>query len=265
MVGGLLLALLGTTASAPPIAADVASHRVAGPRIVRPVAADSRGWRTPRAEPTSVILVGDSLALEASPFVEFLTAPKHFMPSYYGGTAPCDWVDRELPATRSSVVVITFIGNSLTPCMAGLDGEFLAGSTLVAKYRNDVGMLIDRSRRAGSRIVLVGQPRQAPELGFDFEVEALNEMYRAYAESYHFVSFIDAGAAVESPTGEYTDSLPCTPYDQGCDAGATIAVRGDGVHFCPVAGEFPCSTWSSGALRFAMLIAEAANDPLRFD
>jgi hypothetical protein len=79
------------------------------------------------------------------------------------------------------------------------------------------------------------------------------------------VSFVDAGRAVETPDGQFTDRLPCTPYDTDCAADGTTVVRGDGVHFCPIVGENPCSVWSSGAFRFALAIASGANNPRVFD
>jgi len=81
----------------------------------------------------------------------------------------------------------------------------------------------------------------------------------------HSSSGVDAGAAVESADGSYTDRLPCTALDMDCAADGTTVVRGDGVHFCPVVGVSPCPVWSSGAARFGMTIAAAAADPQRLD
>lgn len=222
-------------------------------------------WRRPAGSVRRVVLVGDSLAQEVTPFVQFLTPGKPLIPKFWGGTAPCDWLNVDLQASRSSVVAITFTGNSLTPCMTGPDGVQLRGEALVEKYSRDILVLVDRARRSGARVVLVGQPYRAPGFDADLEVEGINQIYRTIAATLPFVSFIDAGAAVETPDGHFTDRLPCLPFDSDCAEDGTTLVRGDGVHFCPIVGENPCSIWSSGAFRFGSAIAAAVNDPRRYD
>jgi hypothetical protein len=212
-----------------------------------------------------VVLVGDSLAQEASPFVQFLTAPKRFVPKYWGGTAPCDWVKVDLEATRSTVVVITFTGNSLTPCMEDGQGGHLAHAALIERYRIDLATLLDRARRAGARVVLVGQPAHAEFKAQDDIVDGIDAIYREFAGMFDNVSFVDAGAAVEDADGSYTDRLPCGSFDPQCGDDGQVAVRGDGIHFCPEPGIQPCPVWSSGALRYALAISAAANAPWWYD
>lgn len=223
------------------------------------------GWQRPLARINRLVLVGDSLAQEVTPFLQFLTPGKAFVPKFWGGTAPCDWVNTNLEATRSSVVVVSFTGNSLTPCMADGAGGYLDDQPLVDKYRYDIGTIIDRARQAGARVVLVGQPRRAASFDDDAEVDGLNAMYRAFAGAYPFVSYVDAGATVETPDGQYADRLPCTGFDTDCAADGTTVVRGDGVHFCPNVGRNPCDVWASGAFRFGLAIAGAANKPQSYE
>lgn len=222
-------------------------------------------WAKPATRVNRIVLVGDSLAQEVTPFLQFLTPGKTFVPKFWGGTAPCDWRDVNLQANRSTVVVITFTGNTLTECMSDGEGGHLVDEALVEQYRHDIGVLIDKARRVGARVVLVGQPLRAASFDADVEVNGINEMYEDYAAMYPYVSFVDAGRAVETPDGQFTDRLPCTPYDTDCAADGTTVVRGDGVHFCPIVGENPCSVWSSGAFRFALVIASGANNPRVFD
>lgn len=229
-------------------------------------------WLEPDAQPSRLVLVGDSLAQESAPILQYVTPALAFTPSYWGGTAPCDWRAADLGADRATVVVITFTGNSLTPCMRGDDGAFLADEALVAAYRDGIASLIDTARRSGARVVLVGQPRRDPALDADVEVEGINAVYREYAADHPFVSYVDAGEAVETVDGAFAEHLPCLPDDvaageAGCapDGSGTAVVRGDGVHFCPVAGANPCPVWSSGAFRFGRAIGAAANDPAAFD
>ncbi len=223
------------------------------------------GWTLPASRIDRLVLVGDSLAQEVNPILQILTPGKTPVSKFWGGTAPCDWLGVDLEATRRSVVVITFTGNSLTDCMVGPDGRHLADAALVEQYRYDVGQLIDTARRAGARVVLVGQPHRAPSFEAELEVEGINAMYRDYAQRFRFVSYVDAGRAVETVDGSFAERLPCTVHDIDCAPDGTTVVRGDGVHFCPVAGENPCSVWSSGAFRFGIVIASAANNPRPFD
>jgi hypothetical protein len=222
-------------------------------------------WRDPAGRIDQLVYLGDSLAQETYSLLAYLSPGKTVSTKFWGGTAPCDWLSVDLGAGPSSVVVITFTGNSLTDCMSDGRGGHLVDEALIAKYRTDVGVLVDRARQAGARVVLVGQPLRAPGFDADLEVEGINAMYREYAAAFSDVSFVDAGAEVETMDGRYTDRLPCTPFDTDCAADGTTIVRGDGVHFCPIEGQNPCSVWSSGAFRFGSAIAQAANDPAAFD
>jgi len=213
-------------------------------------------------KPTEVIYLGDSLAQETSQILSYLVYPKKLVPKFFGGTAPCDWLDDDLEVGRNSVVVIQFTGNSITPCMKS--GEsYLNDQALVEKYDHDIGVLIRKIRADGGRIVLVGQPYRAPSYNADEEVAGINKVYQRYAKNLPYVSFIDAGASVEL-NGEYSRSLSCNQFDIDCKGGKTV-VRGDGAHFCPVAGKNPCPVYSSGAFRYGMAIAGATNNPTKYD
>lgn len=212
-----------------------------------------------------LVLVGDSLAEATAPVIEYVTPDKSFVRKFFGGTAPCDWLDDDLDATPTTVVVITFTGNNLTPCMLDSTGVGLIGQPLVDKYRADVGVLIDHAIAAGAWVVLVGQPLHHPRFDADYEVEGINGVYQEYAAAMSRVSYVDAGRFVETPDGLYTDRLPCSEFDTDCASDGTTVVRGDGVHFCPIVEVAPCPVWSSGAVRFGLGIASAANDPVSFD
>jgi hypothetical protein len=218
------------------------------------------GWLRPATKVRRIVLVGDSLAKEMAPFLEFLTSPRGLTARVWGGTAPCDWTSSPLGADRATLVIVSFTGNSLSPCMTAPDGSLLQGEQVVEQYRYDVGEIIDAARRAGARVLLVGQPLPMTALGADAVVDGINQMYRTYAAKLPFVAYVDAGAAVESPDGTYTDRLPCTRFDPDCGPDGTTIVRGDGVHFCPALERDPCLVWSSGAFRFGMAVASAANN-----
>jgi hypothetical protein len=253
------------TAVAAPVRAPVPTPVELPAVASRPAVKVAPTWPTPDAIANRLVLIGDSLALETSEPIKFLTAPKEFIPRFFGGTAPCDWVDDDIQANSASVVVISFTGNSLTPCMSDGAGGFLDHEAFAAEYRGDLQVLITRARRAGARVVLVGQPERAAHFNHHERVTAINGMLKEFASQWEYVSFVDAGAAVETADGHYAERLACNEFDTDCAADGTTAVRGDGVHFCPVPGAFPCPVYSSGALRFAMAISNAADNPAAFD
>ena len=204
-----------------------------------------------------MVLVGDSLAEQAATYLPDMLGAMTFTPQFFGGSAPCDWLGKDLGITPTSVVVISFTGNALSPCMADGAGAELQGQAVVDKYRTDVTALIDQARAAQAEVVLVGQPvHGAPADGNDI-VDGLNEAYRSFAEQSH-VSFVDAGAAVENADGSFAPTLPCLPDEPQCDpSGSNVVRNDDGLHFCPGSPPpGPCTVYSSGAYRFAAAITE---------
>lgn len=213
----------------------------------------------------SLVLLGDSLMQESASFIGVLQYQRTMIPRFFGGTAPCDWLDDDLFATASSVVVMSFTGNSLTPCMSDGSGGFRHGQALVERYRSDTATLIERSLAAGASVLLVGQPIRAASVPGNDEVAGLNEMYRTLALADR-VGFVDAGAAVENPDGSFAASLPCASYEPTCDPSGSNPVRSDdGLHFCPGLHSQPCPLYSSGAFRFAWAIALAVADPAPYE
>ncbi|CAN5537218.1 hypothetical protein BH10ACT2_BH10ACT2_14610 [soil metagenome] len=206
----------------------------------------------------NVVFVGDSLALEASQYLPALLQTRTFVPEVFGGTAPCDWVEKNLAIPAESVVVISFIGNSLTPCMSDGAGGFLSGQALIDKYRADLQALIEQARSAGAPVLLVNQPKTSDRVDLAFVAADLNATYQDLA-SADDVAIVDAGAAVENPDGTFADELPCAAAEQACGASGSNVVRtDDGVHFCPgPSPAYPCPVYASGAFRFAQAIADA--------
>jgi hypothetical protein len=218
---------------------------------------------SPPSEPlTRVILVGDSLAQEIASNLTFLLSTMTVVPKFYGGTAPCDWTSVDLEVTPATIAVITFTGNSQTPCMTDGAGGYLRSDALVARYRDDLASLIETVRAGGGEILLVGQPARGQDPVGAAEVDGLNQVYATLAE-LPSVGFVDAGAAVENDDGSFAQQLPCAPIEPECGDDGTNRVRSDdGVHFCPGLHDQPCPEYSSGSLRFALAIAGAVQ---RFD
>jgi len=207
-----------------------------------------------------VVLVGDSIAEEAAPYLKPALGETQLVERDYGGTAPCDWLEADVPANEDDAVVISFTGNSFTPCMEDGAGGHLQGQALIDKYQADLAALVERVRESGAPVVLVGQPERGPGADGADEVAGINDIYRALARD-DGVSFVDAGAAVETPDGGYAADLPCLPGEDECGPNGRNAVRSDdGVHLCPGASRAPCPVYSSGAFRFAGAIAEAIDE-----
>lgn len=212
----------------------------------------------PQRAVTSVVVVGDSLMVQAAPYLQPLIGQRTFVADVFGGTAPCDWLTKDLHITPGSVVVVSFTGNSSSPCMGDGAGGYLTGQAVVDKYRTDVSSLIAGAQAANAVVLLVGQPVHADSVPGNDIVAGLNGVYMALVDEPD-VAFADAGAAVENADGGFAKSLPCLPGEDECDpSGLNVIRNDDGLHFCP--GSPPpgaCTVYASGAFRFANAIAEA--------
>jgi hypothetical protein len=204
-----------------------------------------------------VVLVGDSIALEASPYFEERVDGLDLVEHLLIGTAPCDWPIDGLGVEEGDLVVVSFTGNSRTPCMSDGAGGQLQGDAVAAKYEDDVRSLVDGIRVRGADVLLVGQPERGPGTTSIGPVAGINAVYRTLAEE-DGVSFVDAGAALETEDGAYAGDLPCLPSEKECGPSGRNVVRNpDGVHLCPQSHFGPCPVYASGAFRFADAIVAA--------
>lgn len=222
------------------------------------LAAPACAKEEPSPKVEAVAVIGDSLAEHAEAYLTTALAPLPLVKDFFGGTAPCDWLGRDLGLTATTVAVITFIGNSQTPCMAAPDGSYPHGQALVDRYRPDLTALVAQVRATGARVIMVGQPaRGDADADVALEIDGINAIGLSLAEQ-DGVTFVDAGATVEDVHGRFAHSLPCLPAETSCGVDGTNVVRNDdGVHFCPGTGRPPCPEYSSGAFRFATAIADA--------
>lgn len=205
-----------------------------------------------------MVFVGDSLGEQTAPYLAQLIAPIVLTPQVFGGTAPCDWLGKDLQIMSGSVVVVSFTGNATTACMADASGADLQGAGIVERYRTDVTALIAVARTAGATVLLVGQPVHVDTMGGNDVVAGINAAFMDLAGDPD-VAYVDAGAAVENPDGTYAAALPCLPKEAECDPSGNNVVRNDdGLHFCPGSPPpGPCAVYSSGAFRVAKAIADA--------
>ena len=212
----------------------------------------------------TVDLFGDSLGYQAQPYLDMFVAESGndtVSNNTFGGTATCDWLGdmATAAAVHPRAAVLVFSGNAFTTCM---DGVAPRSPQYYDRYTSDTARAIGIFASVGAHVFLVGTPIDASSApGWDH----LDDIYRQLAQANpHTVSYVDAGAAVESPSGGFTWQLPCSRIEPSCGASGTNIVRSpDGVHFCPdgtpakggVTG--PCDEYSPGAFRFALAIAEA--------
>ncbi len=212
----------------------------------------------------TVDLFGDSLGYQAQSYLDmFLAETGNYTVSNntYGGTATCDWLSKMAAAAAEhpQAAVLVFSGNAFTPCM---DGVALRSPQYYDLYTTDTEQAIEIFRTAGTHVFLVGTPiDQSSVAGW----HRLDYIYRQLAlADPAAVTYVDAGAAVESSSGGFTWQLPCLSIEPSCGPNGVNTVRSpDGIHFCPdgtpatagVTG--PCDEYSSGAFRFALAIVSA--------
>ena len=225
--------------------------------------------------PLRVEMWGDSIASQASPYVNFFlgisgkaTSRTHVFP----GTALCDWlpdIRRELdPANPAGfhpqAVVLEFIGVPWFQCMRDARGVSLSGQALIDKVASDSAVAIGIASRARVPVYFASAPIFRGDAGRYVGDTPLGVMYSRLPARFPggLIRFIDAALSVEW-RGHYTDTLPCLPFEHCTghwpDGTPTVVVReADGVHFCPVpevAGLPPyCPVPSPGAMRYAMAI-----------
>jgi hypothetical protein len=226
--------------------------------------ADSVASRVPARERETVDLFGDSLGYQAQPYLDmfFADAGNYSVSNYtFGGTATCDWLSQMAAATvaHPQAAVMVFSGNAFTPCM---DEVALRSSQYYSLYTSDTEQAIRMFGAVGTHVFLVGTPiDESSVAGWD----RLDDIYRQLAQAHpRTVTYVDAGAAVESSSGGFAWQLPCMSIEPSCGPNGTNIVRSpDGIHFCPDSGPAaagvigPCDDYSPGAFRFALAIVRA--------
>jgi len=221
--------------------------------------------------PRTVVLYGDSLANQASPY--FVKAVEQSPDvtarvAAWDGTAPCDWLPAMAAAARSrsvSVAVIDFSGNSITPCMKG--APYLS-ARYYQRYLDDVTRAAEAFVGDGTKVVLVGAPQSHKQyVHGGTRWNRLNRVLAGIAAAHPGgVSYDDAGRAV-MVDGHFTWAMACRS-DEPCENdpvhGENIVRAPDGFHFCPTGQRAvhgyvpPCATYMSGAFRYGLDMADAA-------
>jgi hypothetical protein len=168
----------------------------------------------------------------------------------HGGTALCDWFAEQggdlgiehLADWQPHVIVVGHGGNSMTPCMAGVDGEALEGEAYFAKYLADSEYVVEVATQMGSRVLFVNHPAW-----FDDSTWRTDEIFRSMPDRHPggLVRFASTWPAL-SPDGQFLESAPCWEDEPGCVDGH---------------GELRSGLWKNhlqplGAWRYALTIVE---------
>ena len=221
--------------------------------------------------PVKIGLFGDSLAVQAEPYFNFLVEAggKATVRDFaYGGTAACDWLSKMRKYARTGhpwAVVFEFVGNTFTSCMKGCRFGSPAAVTL---YCTAISTAISVFLGLGTHVFLIGTPiTRFESTAHDSDWNALNLAFASLAAKHPSrVTDVDAGRAVEGPGHSFVSTLPCL-FFEACTGPTVAGVRTnvvrspDGVHFCPdqignAVGVVPgCDSYSSGAFRFAVAMA----------
>ena len=220
--------------------------------------------------PPRYLVIGDSLVWEAADELRFFggLGGADVTVASHGGTALCDWLDhlgREVDRLDPDVVVLSFSGNRMSPCMAGRDGEPLDDHEAVRRYGFHVEVAMWVASRHGATVFWVGSPRApSPTLVH----EGVTELYRVAPLRWGNARFVDGGEWI-TPYGGWSETQPCLPFEPctGPVVGgvpSNVVRAPDGAHFCPTG--YPsdhdlvrCPQHSSGALRFALTILGAVS------
>ena len=231
------------------------------------------GVETKAVEPSPRVFVyGDSLVVQSEPYLDAVgrSLGMTVEPRAFGGIAPCDaldWLARDLRKSSPDVVVFAFSGNSLTDCMRLPDGALAEGDDVLVRYQQDIELAVTIATNAGAPFVLASPPASNADPD---SWQGIDAMYREIAAAHApYAYYVDAGLDI-APSGEFAPVQRCLPFEMriaptrdACDSSDnTISVRaGDGVHFCgdvTTASPGTCSSYSSGAVRYAIALVSAA-------
>lgn len=234
-------------------------------------------WHTvaERADANPTVLVyGDSIAEESQSALTAALGPGwNAVYRVYGGTAPCDWTTwaaRDIRAFRPAIVITSFVGNNITPCMQH-DGADLTGPAYAEQYRLHLTLLAEAALAGGARVIITTSPVPSNRTFVDRSAIVATASWsaaRSLAQQGKAVSLSDDGAVLLDPTATTqrlgAQWLPCRADGQEADVCVDGMVQvhaplPDGVHLCPTLAPRPspsgCAVRNVGAERYAAALA----------
>jgi hypothetical protein len=219
----------------------------------------------------TVKFYGDSLVSESAPELKWQAALAglDMINRSYPGTVLCDWLNdmSRLSEVKPVVAVVAFSGNYARPCIPP-DGKTDA-DVLVAAYDLAAQQALAILGANGTEVVFALPPPRIDIVSSD----RLPAHYRSVAARWpSLVRTYDAGRLVADADREWTEKLPCLPFEgeeQGCSEGEIPIRSQDHIHFCLGTLTQPrnvysgCTVWSSGSWRYSTGLVEAAKRGLR--
>ncbi len=246
-----------------------------------------------RLELPRILYMGDSIAFETSDYVDsfsksaFNATTSRIM---WGGLAICDFtsirpgevntqLERAMLDQRPHVVIMQAVGNNLTPCMGGVQGE-----DYWRKYESDANHLAELVTKT-AKSLLIPRPivmwvLQGPSRDNDHNTR-INEMYKRVAAK-HGDRVSDAGRMVSkailpgsndpNDRNVYIQYAPCTTQEIELgfcsdmnSRSAKLHLDNDPTHYClGKMDNFTCSVKSPGARRYGEQISKDAQAALGF-
>ncbi|CAB4870901.1 MAG: hypothetical protein F2799_03605 [Actinobacteria bacterium] len=222
-----------------------------------------------------VNLYGDSLGVEAAPFVERALTKSgkvSFVNRTRSGTAPCDWrkiIAHDVSTRPPDAALVETYGNNASTCQTGVGGKrpVLDSQEYWAMYRKDLERTVNAFPRS-TKVILVSAPAASVDMrsGRSHKKHMLALM-RSIARIRPNVTSVDAGGRLERPLGHFARVIPCIangPCPNHPTRGKAVVRAKDGLHFCPVIVWAKvnllehCPVVAYGAWRFGIVAAVMA-------
>jgi lysophospholipase L1-like esterase len=216
-----------------------------GVAVVLALLAVAAAWRLRahnREDRLDLALVGDSFAdqAQASFLAHAATNRKTAKVSAYGGIGVCDRVDALADIAQRSprVLILSFAGNDITPCMLRTDTPSSAEET-ADEYQSDFeSVLADFRAASPSTRVYVVPPPPIRDAQFETNAAAMRAMYGRLVDELPDITIIDVTGQL-GPDHQFHAALPCEDWeDASCQPDGTVVLRqDDGIHLSPAGAE----------------------------
>jgi lysophospholipase L1-like esterase len=220
---------------------------LAGVAVALAVVAGAAAWRL-RSENRNqesgldMALVGDSFAEQAqASFLAHAQADGRTAEvSAFGGIAICDKRDQlaDIATRAPRVLVLSFAGNDITPCMLRTDTPSSSEQT-AEEYQSDFeSILADFRATSPHTKVYVVPPPPIRDAQFEQNAAAMRSMYGRLVDELPDITMVDVTGQL-GPDHQFHASLPCEDWETAvCQPDGTVVLRqDDGIHLSPAGAE----------------------------
>jgi hypothetical protein len=200
-------------------------------------ATSSRTAVSAAATSRPVVIYGDSIVWQARQNLVYAFAQKTSRPvtvRAFGGTALCDWTSRireDLAAkTRPAAIVLSFTGNTATPCTGAGEGRTAPAPGTAGFYdhnRRAMDAIRSAAAKVGVPVVWISPPPLGNTTSNHVAVFGQMAARRGF-------TVVEAGDSVTSTPGQFVSTMRCLSDEgasRGCTAGRIRVRADDKVHF----------------------------------